>query len=281
MDLSLSTLSSGEFTLLYILLFAVAVVASLAISVRMRPDGQGGAVASMQELAILSGGRKRFVEAVAAKLVGDGSLDLMSNGEFTVAKPNVGINSAERAVLHLDSPFKWPELAEAVRIEGVALEEGLVAKGWLMDDSEAMRLRVLLAAPFMVLLMMGCFRYVAVSAQSEPVGGLLFLLFVAALAALGRVFRFDQATNAGRDVLAMNVDESSRLKRAPESNELGHAVALYGTGILAGTAFASLHLTKAQGSVGGGCGTAGGGDSGNDSWGDSGCGGGGCGGCGG
>ena len=277
MDLGLSTLSSGAFLMLYVALLAAACAASFAISIRLRPEGQAGVHADMEDLAILSGGKKRLVEAVAAKLNGNGSIEVMSNGEFTVLKRNKGDSSAERAVLRLDSPFKWAGLAEAVRTDSEVFEEDLVRKGWLLDGGDAARLRFLQAVPFLILLAFGFIRSVAGSAESEPIGGLTFFLFVTAAAAILRLYFFDRRTLAGQHLFALNSDKFSRLKRAPEADELGYAVALYGTGVLAGTSFATLHAAKAQNSAGGGGCSPGGDNSGNDG---SGCGGG-CGGCGG
>jgi uncharacterized protein (TIGR04222 family) len=274
MDLGLSTLSSDTILSLYVVLIGVAVAASFMISLRLRPEGQCGAVASMEELAILSGGRTRFVEAIAAKLIGNKRLELLSNGEFNALKPDKGTSSAERAVLRQPSPFKWSALVEAGRADGLALEENMVRKGWLMNVDEAARLRLYQTMPFLALVALGL---VFGKLWYEAVLGLAFFMTVTAAAGVTRFFFFDRRTTGGRDCLEMSLDKFSRLKRAPENSELGHAVALFGTAVLVGTSYAALHAFKAQQVGGGGCGTTGG----NDNGGDSGCGGGGCGGCGG
>ena len=92
-----------------------------------------------------------------------------------------------------------------------------------------------------------------------------------------RLAQFNARTHAGDDAIAETRADMVRLRSAPTSGETGMAVGLFGTAVLVGTPFASLHAMRQPQSGDGGSG----GDSGDGAGDGGGCGGGGCGGCGG
>ncbi|VVT13498.1 conserved hypothetical protein [Erythrobacter sp. EC-HK427] len=108
-------------------------------------------------------------------------------------------------------------------------------------------------------------------------GFLVGLTALAAVLGIIRFLKFNPRTRAGEQTLAEAQERASRLKSAPRGEEVGFAVALFGTAVLVGTPFEPLHAMR-QAQQGG---DSGGGGCGSDGGGDGGCGGGGCGGCGG
>ena len=141
-------------------------------------------------------------------------------------------------------------------------------------DQMHCRLLLLLVAfvlPLLALIAFGAIKLMVGLSRDRPVGFLVVLLIATAILAVIRWRAIDRCTRAGRAALARVRQEAERIKAAPTRQEMATAVALFGTAVLAGSAFAPLHTLRAGSSAGsGGCG-GGGGDGG---------GGGGCGGCG-
>ena len=126
--------------------------------------------------------------------------------------------------------------------------------------------RVQAAAILFVPVALGIAKAFIGASRDKPIGILLVLL--AATGVLGFiVLRPQWSTPAGRRALERARTTNGRAARAPLNDELMLAVALSGTEVLAGTAYAQLHAARQSGGDGGGGGGCGGG-------------GGGCGGCG-
>jgi hypothetical protein len=104
--------------------------------------------------------------------------------------------------------------------------------------------------------------------------GLTGLLIVTAVIAAIRFGKVDLRTSAGKEAARDAERLSERLKRAPTEPEMDRAVALFGTSVLALSAYGQFHRFRHpagdSGTGSSGCGTSDGGSSG-----------GGCGGCGG
>jgi hypothetical protein len=111
--------------------------------------------------------------------------------------------------------------------------------------------------------------------RERPIGFLSALLVLTALLAIVRWFSVDRRTKAGLTAVAATKEQSDRIRRAPTDTDVGLAVALFGTTVLAGSAWWDFHRMRAATSGDGGGGSSDGGSDGG------GCGGGGCGGCGG
>lgn len=113
--------------------------------------------------------------------------------------------------------------------------------------------------------------------RGRPVGYLTALLLLTLLLAIMRWAVIDRRTRAAIERLDHARTQSARLRRAPTEAETDRAVALFGTIVLAGSAWAGFHqLRQASGGD-----VSGGGDGGSSDGGGSSGGGGGCGGCGG
>ena len=124
---------------------------------------------------------------------------------------------------------------------------------------------------FIVLFAIGLYRQRAGEALGEPTGILVALLVVTLVLALWRGFTGNPRTIAGNEIVRTLEQNGSRLKRAPQANEAGYAVAIFGTGVLVGTPWEPVHAARQAGAGGDGGAYAGGDGDG----GDGGCGGGG------
>jgi uncharacterized protein (TIGR04222 family) len=127
--------------------------------------------------------------------------------------------------------------------------------------------------PFVgLLLLFGLTKAFVGAERHHPVGFLIILLILTAVA--GVVLAMPPTrTRAGKEVLRTYQASHARASRAPLDHELLLAVALSGTVVLSGTAYAPIYaaskaMSSGGGDGGGGCGGGGGGG-----------GGGGCGGC--
>lgn len=278
MSLGLSGLSGGEFLVLYIGLFIVAVIASFLLGAWMRPPGDDAGTPGDDELAVLAGGRQRFTEATVARLLGNGAIEVSGNRGFVVARGDAGTTSAERAITRQAGIVTWQDAARATAQDADAILERLEAKGWWIGSSAAWQLRLFQTLPFVLLFIFGLFRQQAGAAQGEPTGFLIGLLALTAVVGLVRLLAVDRRTKAGKTVLERARRGNDRLSRAPQEQEMGSAVALFGTGVLVGTPFVAMHTMRQSSGDGGGSSDSGSSDGGS---GVSGCGGGGCGGCGG
>lgn len=265
------------FLLLYLTLFLVALVMALILPRHIRPSGRFGAALDDDALAFLTGqGPPRMLEAAVARLLASGTLVIEDGKRFLRGDDAGGHGALDCALLAVPMPANWGELARAAIPHVAPVERRLMASGLWMDKSEIRRIGLIAALPFIGLFGLGIAKLLVGLSRDKPVGFLTAFLVVTAIATLIRIFSVDRRTDAGIEALAAARRRHERLKRAPTTVETGTAVALFGTTVLAGSAFAALHQMRVQ--------TDGGssGDSGGSSGGDGGgCGGGGCGGCGG
>ena len=155
----------------------------------------------------------------------------------------------------------------------------MVQAGLLMAPNELATLRFWSTLPYAALMAFGAVKLIVGDLRERPVGYLTALLVLTAILALARWFSLTRHTRAGRDAVAHAVARSSLLRRGPTTPEVDLAVALYGAGVLAGSAWSGFRkrftFELGWSSVNGGDSWSAGGDS----WGG-GCGGA-CGGCGG
>ena len=117
--------------------------------------------------------------------------------------------------------------------------------------------------PFVALLLVfGITKAFIGAERHHAIGFLVALLFVTAFVGFLLATR-PVRTRAGKDILADYQASKARAARAPLDHELLLAVALSGTVVLSGTAYASVHAASqtmsSSGDGGSGCGGGGGG----------------------
>ena len=268
----------GAFLALYAFLFVGALIGGAVIAAWLRPGGNALPVTDDEELAVLAGGPDRLTETVLARLMANGAA-IIDGGRLRFAAGVAGGSPIEREIASLSSPAKWSAIRHRVAMAAGGIERRLVARGLLMERSEARQLGVYAAIPLALLFGFGLIKLQVGLARDRPVGFLSAFLIATAIAALIRVLGTKRITKAGVTALSEARERSARLKLAPTQQETGTAVALFGTAILVGSPMADLHrMRQSDGGSGGGDSSS---SDSSSSDGGSGCGGGGCGGCGG
>ncbi|HEY0623289.1 TIGR04222 domain-containing membrane protein [Sphingomonas sp.] len=265
--------TGGPFLILYLVLLVIVVIAGVMIPAWQLPEGRRQKVSDPDQLAILAGGRTRFADSVVARLLAGRALAMNGKDKLDVLLRN-GANAAENNVLALPAPLDWARIERTLQPTADGLLERLQRAGLMLTAAERSSLRYWALLPYLALLMFGAAKWFIGEARDRPIGFLTALLVVTAIFALIRALTIPKLTDAGIAALQDAREEADRIRRAPLAGEMGLAVALFGTGVLAGSEFGAFHTMRAGGGDSGSSGGDGGGDGG-------GCGGGGCGGCGG
>ncbi len=268
-------LYAAEFLMLYAGLGLIAVVASFVIPPYLRPDGRPGHPADEDELALLAGGRDRFAETAAARLLAAGAATVEGTLGLRIRDARGGGTLAERRITAMPSPASWKDVTHALAGPAETGERRLAQKGLLLDRAAAGQLRLIQTAPLALLFAFGLAKWIIGAMRDRPVEYLTLLLVFTAIAAAVRFGVLDRRTRAGQQAVARARADAARLRRAVPADEAALAVALFGTAVLAGSYLSDFHRMCSASKVGGGSS----GDSGSSSSSDSGCGGGGCGGC--
>lgn len=269
-------LTGGPFLVLYLVMLALAWAASLPLAEAIRPAGRPGRTSGEDDLAALAGGPVRLAESALVRLLASGKLVQQGRRQFFAVDQNGGTTPVERAILRMALPAEWSAILRAVTAEYSGIERRLVANGLMLERGQRMRLQLATTAPLILVMMFGLIKLTIGIGRDKPVGFLALLLIVTLVLAVMGYLRASRTTREGEVLLMEERDRCERIRRAPERDEMGHSVALYGTAVLAGSALSDFHAMrrKTDGQSGGsGCGSSDGGDGGG--------GGGGCGGCGG
>ncbi|MEG3180928.1 TIGR04222 domain-containing membrane protein [Sphingomonas sp. LT1P40] len=264
--------TGGPFLTLYGALLVIVVILGFVIPARLRPDGRDQRVRDPDQLAYLAGGRTRLADSIVARLLAGGALAMHGKNKFDILSRS-GTRPADTGVLALSPPLDWPRIEQTLRPTADTLGERLQAMGLMLDRGQRASLRYWALLPYLTLLMFGVTKWLIGDARERPVGFLTILLIVTAVFALIRALSIPKLTVAGADALTEAQADADRIRRAPLHEEMGMAVALFGTGVLVGSELDAFHKMRASSGDSGG-----GGDS---SSGDGDGGGGGCGGCGG
>jgi uncharacterized protein (TIGR04222 family) len=269
-----------EFLSLYLTLMGLLLVASLGwrwwqrlkprIASSAGPDGP-----PVWQVAYLSGGPQGVVDAAAADLHEQGLLEwdparkqLVRRGDALPEDP------LQRTLLpHLDGPTSRLSQTEKAGVVQ-QIRDQVVRQGWWYAADEAKRIALISALPWWLLTAFGVLKVAIGLARDRPVSSLVLLVIFAVVIALAFQFIRPSRTAAGRKVLSSLRGRHAVMLRAPRKGQLGLAVALVGTSVLAGTAFADYHTLRHPPSSGDGGGDSSSSDGGSD-------GGSGCGGCGG
>lgn len=273
--------SGTDFLFFYAAMLVTCVFAGLWIPAVLKPVGRYNRIEDVEEIAVLAGGSERHASATLSSLFAKGALERAGKHKLRATRQAAGETSAERAVLGKVGDFTLAQARKTLSDHAGAIEDRMVRNGLLMESGERIRLRLLSVLPYVALFALGLYRQQAGEAQGEPTGLLIALLALTFVFALLRLARIDPRTREGSEALKALEEQSSRMKRAPQGNEAGFAVALFGTAVLVGTPWEPLHAVQRAGGPGGSDGgtTGDDGDDGGDG-GGGGCGGG-CGGCGG
>lgn len=263
----------------YVALFLVCIGIAVLLRRQLIDIGgeRRGAALDTWATAYLAGGTQRVVDAGIASLLASGQAQWDDHKKsLEIAHPqqvrDYPLDGIARAAA------AEPSLSRvARRVDGhiERIRNALLANKLLIDDSRRWLIGFSCALPFALLSVLGVAKIIVGLTRGRPVGFLIVLTLIAAGGALLLLFNRPERSRAGDRALREMNTRHAHARRAPRDADIGLAVALAGTAVLAGTAYASFHDFRSPGS----------GDSGsNSSSTDSGCSsdsGGGCGGCGG
>lgn len=288
---SVLDLPGPEFLRFYALLLSGMLLLSVIIKWILRAPGAGGGVVTDDPYlwSWLSGGAGRSVLAALANLAKARAITVSSAGSVRLdAQVPHDLHPFEAAIV--DSVRRKRDTVEALTADaldyGAPIEAELVQDGLLLSD--AARARAFWGGLLvgLVPVMVGTVKLFIGLGRDKPVGILAALLFFSVLLVF-LVHRRPLRRSRRGDAMLRRLRREHRALKSQAGfgqGEVNVAVALFGTGMLAGTMLATVHELRrvapdAGGGAGwwfGGCGSSCGGGGGGG-----GCGGGGCGGCGG
>jgi uncharacterized protein (TIGR04222 family) len=265
--------TAAPFLTFYISIVLLVWLAAWLVRRNIGRDARAQPNLTAPELAYLAGGAPRVGDAIITGLLTSDAATLSSDGrtiDIDGTKLGMRPGLAPFAQAGLSGPLKRRDFQQKIR-PGVEYIRGKLMELGLSPDSSllpAYRLKILLL--FAMPLLLGLAKVQVGMERHKPVGILIVLLIITAVAAL-YFLSAPRLTRAGHEVLTGAQLQYSRAARAPLENELMLAVALTGLIVLSGTSYNALYAaSRSDGGAGsGGCGGGGGG------------GGGGCGGCGG
>ncbi len=236
------------------------------------------------ELAYLAGGPNRVGDMLLLGLLrGKGATITPKDLKITVSDKSLLVPLVgETVAVEFQPEMRRSQFQGAIAPIVKQLENRMRLLGLSPTVHDMVSFMGAMAVPYGLLMLFGIVKMLIGSGRGHPVGILLVLLVFTALSALFLATR-PRRTWAGAEVLRSYLAQNARAARAPLDHELLLALALSGTYILSGTAYAEVHaaartLSSSGSGDSGGCGgdsdsSGGGGDGGG------GCGGGGCGGC--
>ena len=282
MSLGPFDLTGGPFLTLYVVLLVATIIAGAAIPHWLRPEGRTGRVTDPERLALLAGGHRRFVDAIVARLLTANAVVLVGRKSLLALPGAIGRSEAERRLLTVAGrqAIEWNGVERSLAPHAATAERDLIGSGLMMDDGVTGQMRFWQTTPYLVLIVFGAIKLCVGEARDRPVGFLVMLLIATFAMAMLRFAKVDRRTRAGIESLTGARTRGNRLRRAPTADETDLAVALFGTSVLAGSAWSNYHAMRSAsdgGGSSGGCGSSAGGGCGG---GGGGGGGGGCGGCG-
>lgn len=265
--------SGGEFLALYAGLLVIVIYLGFAIPHYLRARGRGAPGLQDEQAAYLAGGRERYAELVATRLMSSKVITITADRKKVAIRNAMGVHgSGEAALLALPSPADWSAIDHVLRPHAEKLRKSLIAGGLLMRGPRVVLIRFCQTLPYMLLIAFGVSRWRYGDALDHPTGFLTALLILTGVFALIRWFTPERRTRSGILAIEDARERAERLRRAPMPDEMPLAVALFGTVVLAGSSLTGFHQMRTDSNSssdgGGGCGGGGGG-----------CGG--CGGCGG
>jgi uncharacterized protein (TIGR04222 family) len=269
-----------EFLSFYLLVASVVIVLAYILRWYLRKPALGSPDVSSSldayEIAYLAGGNNRAVDAAIANLVQRGHLQpLIQTLELGTALPS-NSHPLERAIAQAVQKSGEPDqVRKAVTSATNLIRERLQSLELLVNSSQAKVVQWLPPLPVFAVLLLGIAKIMVGISRQKPVGFLFMLCIITAIFGFFLLMKPHRSRYGDRTLKNLQARHKNLKKPSQsETYQLALAFGLFGSVVLADTAFAGLQrvLVPPQS-------TSGGGDGGGD--GGGGCGGGGCGGCGG
>ena len=256
--------TAEPFLIFYAAIAAVVFLLGFAFRSAIGPPASAARQLSVLELAYLAGGARRFGDAVLLSLTsGNGATIAAKDHKITVtSQAPLAILRGRPSLLQFQPGMTRQEFQTAIKPFVEQVQGRLQALGYCPTDAQMTAFRISVLPFVALLLMFGTTKVFIGVERHHPVGILIFLLIVTIFAGVALATR-PTRTRAGKDVLRDYQASKARAARAPLDHELLLAVALSGTVVQSGTAYASVHAAaqtmKSGGDGGSGCGGGGGG----------------------
>lgn len=209
---------------LYLGLLLIPLIYAAVRARALRRGHAGGTPRTAEELALLTGGRRRVGEVVVARLVERGLARMDGTGRMyrvRSSSPDVFDRAALERISKTGTSFDVVR-ATVWRLPAVAeLEAGLTARG-LLTDARKLRLTWLSAAgAYGVLVVLGVVRLIAGSSSGHPIGYLLGLLLLNAVAGVAVIVRAANAHETKATGAGLAAAEEARRAGTPVSGAAG------------------------------------------------------------
>ena len=268
--------TAGPFLTLYIGLAAALLIFGIYARMTIGQAARLPDRLSVLELAYLAGGARRVGDAMLLRLLSGNGATITDNGREIAVIDQAPLSSlmGRLPLLSFRSSMTRQQFQTAVKPVVERVQARLRDLGYSPTDEQMTSFRMSVLPFVGLLLMFGTIKAFVGAERQHPVGFLIVLLILTAVAGLVLATR-PTRTRAGKEALRTYQASHARASRAPLDHELLLAVALSGAVVLSGTAYAPVYAASQGLSGGSGCGAGGGGGDG----GGGGCGGGGCGGC--
>lgn len=266
----------------YLLLLVAGAVLAIVLRRQLRDTGATHNAVNLDpwQTAYLAGGAARAVDASVAELLARKVAYMdVADDKFHVDNPSGLEPPLDIVAREARKPVALKLLVVRLRAAFEPLRAKLEQRGLVLTRAQAWRVGALSALPFALTAALGIAKIMIGISRDRPIAFLVILVIVTAVIAVALFFNRPERSVAGDAVLASLRQRHAHATRAPRDSDIGLAVALAGTAVLSGTAFAAYHEVRNPpgssgdgGSGGSSCSSGDGGDGG---------GGGGCGGCGG
>ncbi|UXI70369.1 TIGR04222 domain-containing membrane protein [Tahibacter amnicola] len=275
-------LTGPEFLGLYLVLAIVCAIVSKVLRRNARDMRASSSSPNLDawSVAYLAGGPTRVADAAVAELMSRQQAHWSDQTRTVVVHDARAISEYPLDVVahELGKGTALHALPAAITPALARIEQSLVQRKLLVPEPQRKRVALLGALPFIALMGLGMAKIAVGISRDRPVGFLIVLVIVTAIAALVLFLNRPWTATAGDAALKQLRQRHAHATRAPRDRDVGLAVALAGTAVLAGTAYAAYHDVRAPASSSSSSSDS---SSGCSSSGDSDSGGGGCGGCGG
>lgn len=257
--------TAEPFLTLYLALAAVLFLIGFRLKSMIGPATRTPHQLSELELAYLAGGARRVGDAALLCLSANRGAVIHADGRKISIRSQAPLATllGKPPLLSFASEMTRTEFQRAIGPLAKRVRERLQTYGYspTSEQMNAFRISIL---PFIgLLIMFGIFKVIIGMERGHPVGILIFLLVATGFGGV-ILAKPPTRTPAGNDALETYKNKHERAARAPLDHELLLAVALSGSVILSGTAYAGVHtaaqtMSSSGGDGGGGCGGGGGG----------------------
>jgi uncharacterized protein (TIGR04222 family) len=269
----LTQLDGGAFLLLYLALMIVCwLTNSVQRAMQSRSPGNSQKLSAV-EAAMLQHGYERSIQTAEVELMQEGVLEVRNGVLSDTGKVS---ELRTQSLIHEDALHLQRDIARRARVVR-AYRTQLEAKKIMLSPKELKPMRLLLALPWLALLIFGALRIALAIGWEKPFVILIMLMIFAAVLMSISIARLSRASGGALAQLT-TLKRRADLRQPRLANQYALACAVFGAGALAGTSldvYAQLRTASSAGCGSSGCGTSGGGGDGGEGGGS------GCGGCGG